>query len=215
MNVPVSMRRLWVQLTADRKRFGILCAALAVGLLLWGRVIIVTNVPRTAVAKPDQKVASTTAKPSTTSAKAKSEPKTSDKPRRVLRVLPTIAIDLDKQPQRDPFMISSQHFPQTPASGDRGSTRVDVIEDAETVEARLIAGLQQMASKLKLEAIMGGVGGGMVLINARAYRLGQLIPVPGHADVSFELVEVRDRSVVIENQGRRFVLSMPTPGSRE
>lgn len=215
MNVPVSIRRLWVQLTADRKRFGILCAALAIGLLLWGRVIIVTNVPRTAVAKPDQESAAASAKPSAMT--AKKDQKSIEKPRRSERVLPTIAVDLDKQPQRDPFMISSQHFPlgQAPAPSDRANTRVEVIEDAETAEARVMAGLQQMASKLKLDAIMGGVGGGMVLINARAYRLGQLIPVPGHADVSFELVEVRDRSVVIENQGRRFVLSMPIPGSRE
>ena len=46
------LRRIWIQLTTDRKRFGILCAMVALGLLLWGRLIVVSNLPRTAVAEP-------------------------------------------------------------------------------------------------------------------------------------------------------------------
>ena len=32
-------RRVWLQLTADKRRFGVLCAAITVGLLLWARFL--------------------------------------------------------------------------------------------------------------------------------------------------------------------------------
>ena len=44
------LRRLWIQITSDRKRFGLLCAMLLIGLLLWGRIIVTSNLPRTAIA---------------------------------------------------------------------------------------------------------------------------------------------------------------------
>ena len=44
------LRRLWIQITSDRKRFGLLCAMLLIGLLLWGRIIVTSNLPRMAVA---------------------------------------------------------------------------------------------------------------------------------------------------------------------
>ena len=49
----VVLRRLWIQITSDRKRFGVLCAMLVLGLLLWGRIIVTTNLPRTAMAVDD------------------------------------------------------------------------------------------------------------------------------------------------------------------
>lgn len=41
---------IWQRMTADRKRFGLLCALIAVGLLLWARIIVIERPQRTAVA---------------------------------------------------------------------------------------------------------------------------------------------------------------------
>ena len=49
----VKLRRLWVQVTADRRRAGILGAMLTLGMLLWARIIVISNVPKMAVADPD------------------------------------------------------------------------------------------------------------------------------------------------------------------
>ena len=57
----VKLRRLWIQLTADRKRFGALSVLLVLGLLLWARIIVISNLPRTAVADPDRPGSSATA----------------------------------------------------------------------------------------------------------------------------------------------------------
>ena len=48
----VLLLRLWIQATADRKRFGLFGVLLAVGMLLWARIIVISNPPRTAVAVP-------------------------------------------------------------------------------------------------------------------------------------------------------------------
>ena len=50
MTTPTSFRRFWIQLTADRKRFGMLVGAVCIGLLLWGRLIVVRQPPRMALA---------------------------------------------------------------------------------------------------------------------------------------------------------------------
>jgi hypothetical protein len=44
------LRRFWAWLTASRPRFSLACALALVGLLLWSRLILVSNMPRTAVA---------------------------------------------------------------------------------------------------------------------------------------------------------------------
>ena len=45
--------RLWRQMTADKKRFGVMATLMAVGLLLWARLILLQDVPRVATADPD------------------------------------------------------------------------------------------------------------------------------------------------------------------
>jgi len=43
-------RRFWAWLTASKPRFSLACALALVGLLLWSRLILMSNMPRTAVA---------------------------------------------------------------------------------------------------------------------------------------------------------------------
>ena len=44
-------RRLTIQMTADRRKFGVLCALTALGLLFWARIIVINNLPRTVLAE--------------------------------------------------------------------------------------------------------------------------------------------------------------------
>ena len=46
------LKRMWIQLTTDKRRFGLFCAALGIGLLLWARLIVVANIPKHAIAEP-------------------------------------------------------------------------------------------------------------------------------------------------------------------
>lgn len=46
-------RQLWKQIAASRTRLTLVVSVLAVGLLLWGRLILLERVPRIATADPD------------------------------------------------------------------------------------------------------------------------------------------------------------------
>ena len=119
----LKLKRMWIQLTADRQRFGVLCAMLAMGLLLWARLIVVTNMPRQAIAvdplAPNAAVAAETPV---------------YQPRR-----PPLEVHLEDTPRRNPFLISRRYFPKptpvarlTPDEGKSGAT---------ARESRLVSGL--------------------------------------------------------------------------
>lgn len=46
-------RRGWTWLTASRKRFSFVLSLIIVGLLLWSRLIMLSNLPRTAIAEDE------------------------------------------------------------------------------------------------------------------------------------------------------------------
>ncbi len=200
----VMLQRLWIQLTADRRKFGVLCAALAVGLLLWARIILTSSVPRTAVADKATVVA---ASPPTQAddglEMAMARLRSRRKP-----------IELDERPMRDPFVISPVHFPNRTSQGlhpaDQGKftdQEADAFVDA---AARRLATLQALAAGLRLEAAMSGAGIGV--ISGHTARLGDFIPAVGNPDVKFELIEVNHRSVVLRFEEYTFELHMANPG---
>ncbi len=197
------LRRLWIQVTADRKRFGLLCGTLAVGLLLWARLIVVSNLPRTVVADeplpmPDQ--SSPTAAASSAS---------DNRDRHSLRV------ELSRVPIGDPFEISAKHFPKpTPVivlTQEEAKSRGEATENPEQAEARLTEQLRALVDRFDLEAVMQGRP--MVAISGRTYRLHDWIPARGNDQIRFQLVNVGHRSVVLECEGRQFELQMKSPGS--
>ena len=47
------LQRIWIQLTADKRRFGALVVVVAVGMLFWARIIIISQPPQRAVADDD------------------------------------------------------------------------------------------------------------------------------------------------------------------
>ncbi len=119
------MRFLWQRLTADRKRFGLFCTLLFVGLLLWARIIVIARPPRTAVAVPiDQQVAAI--------------PTPSDN-------VP-IPVFLDTRPKKNPFSMNQDVFPNLDNTTD--NTVYMPVNNSVKTEQEIVAGLT-------LDAVIG------------------------------------------------------------
>ena len=92
------LRRFGIRLTADRKRFAVLCILSAVALLFWTRLIVIKRIPRTALAEPEMQV-----EPAADQAGAG-------------EAGPPITVILPDRPSRDPFAIDATFFPNTEAT---------------------------------------------------------------------------------------------------
>ena len=193
------LRRLWIQITSDRKRFGLLCAMLLIGLLLWGRIIVTSNLPRTAVADDPVRVS------------AGSPGGGTDK-----YVMRTVEVTFARTPDRDPLLISNQHFPKpTPVEllgQDNPKFGPDAAENSQQAEARFTQELRRLVGTLKLEGVMQDT---MAVINRNTYRLNEWIPAGKPGQALFQLTEIGHRSVTLECESRRFRLQMDYPGSDE
>jgi|TARA_B100000959_G_scaffold262505_1_gene301005 hypothetical protein len=121
------MRLMWQRITADRRRFGLFCTLLFVGLLLWARIIVIARPPRTAVA--DSEIAASVEVLAT-----------SDK------IL--VPVLLETKPRKNPFTIHRNTFPTGNASTDNNKPLY--LDSTLKAEQAIVAGLT-------LEAIMGRV----------------------------------------------------------
>jgi hypothetical protein len=205
----VFLKRLWIQMTADRKRFAALCAVLALGMLLWARLILVSKLPRTALADDPAGTAAASAagaEPGDPSDGSATRP--SDKP-----ALPPVPIRLARTADRDPFVINPEFFPKPNLTGDighdAGKSAIQPVEDAQAAEARRLAQLRTLADRFRLEAVMQG--NPMAVINGRTYRLMDWIGAVEAPGVQFRLVEVQSRAAVIACDGYRFELTIQDP----
>jgi hypothetical protein len=188
------LRRIWVQVTTDRRRFGILCAMAVLGLLLWSRLIIVSNMPRTVIADapaPDE---------------APAETATSDNQRGG-----PIAVVLARSPRRDPFAINPDYFPRPTKlptlQPEAGKSMPVPAEIPEEQEAQLLRKLQDVVSGLRLEAVMVTGSVPVAVIEKRTYRMDDMIVVQDSPS-EFRVMEIRQRSVMLDWHGRTFELSM-------
>ena len=204
--MPVILRRLWIQLTADRRRFGALCATVLLGLLLWARIIVTSNLPRTAVA--DESAA---ARDDRSSDGARPPAVSDNRPRAPINV------QLAESPIRDPFLISDQYFPKPTSLDVLPQDQAKLLERPAEIsrdpEALVATQLRGLVGRFTLEAVMQGRP--MAIISGRTRQLGDSIPAVDNAAVRFRLVDVRHRSVVLECEGHRFELKMESPGAHD
>ncbi len=199
------LRRLWIQITSDRKRFGLLCAMLLIGLLLWGRIIVTSNLPRTAVA--DDPVRNT----GTGSSGGGTASGSTDK-----HVMRTVAVTFARTPNRDPLLMNNLHFPKpTPVvllGQDNPTFGPDAAENGVQAAARFTEELRLLVGKFNLEGVMQDT---MAVINGRTFRLNEWIPAGKPGQALFQLTEIGHRSVTLECESRRFRLQMDYPGREE
>jgi hypothetical protein len=200
--VSMQFRRLWMQVTADKRRFRALVAVCAVGvvvwakpmgLFIWARMRLITGIPRTAMA--DEPIAADAPKAPEPSLQA------------------PIAVALDDSTDRDPFLVSGAIYPKPiiPDDFSEGDGKSDPrpADDPEEAEKRLTNRLREMAAEFRLEALMSGLP--VAVINGSTVEVGQAIPAKDGSGVEFRLIEIRQRSVILEAQNRLFELEMSAP----
>ena len=200
----VILQRFWVKITSDRKRFGLLCAVLAAGLLLWARLIIVSKVPRTAVADGEPALAAANS--------PAQEPPSSDYSDKHLRKPVQIAVPANAD--RDPFLINREFFPKPhpalPTTQEASKSHAEPVENPEQEKARRHALILAHVERLRLDAAMTGAG--MAVINGTLYQLNDMIRTTDNLSITFTLTEVRSRSVLLTCEDFAFELSMLAQG---
>jgi hypothetical protein len=204
--MPVKLRRFWIQLTSDRKRFGLLCAVIGMAMLLWARLIVVSRMPRMAIADEAAVSANDSQEPGASSGSA-------NLASTAAAILP---VTLESHTERDPFVISPRYFPRPTSIADLGhaidKSAPNAAEEPMQTQARITAQLRALTEKLRLEAAMNG---SFAVINGRTFRVGEVVAVPSESAVGepvpFRLKEVGQRSATLEYEGRQFEIRMNTP----
>jgi hypothetical protein len=171
---------------------------MGVGVLLWARIIIISNPSRTAIAYPES------GPPDHQDALAETR---SDNSR------PVIDTTMAAPWKRDSEALSSAYSDESaqvaPIVPEREKSAVQQAEDPQLVERRFSGQLQELIDQLRLSAVM--TSGEMAVVGGRTYRVGDSITVTG-SHIPFSLVEVRQRSVILEFRDQNYELKMRIPG---
>lgn len=193
------LQMIVMEMKHDRKKFAMMCTLFAVGLLLWARLLILQDVPKTGFADP---VHNNTASQTRTIAPEGTE----NVP---FQELPIVYLDTSSQLTRDFF--SPLTLPPAGPDQDNHVTRSHPNTDDELSE---VAGAEFRerqeafkadAERLKLESvILGEVP--VAVINGKVLRVGDDID-------GFVLEKVSARYVVLRRDEFRVDLKMEQPQS--
>jgi hypothetical protein len=171
-------------------------AALAqpLGLLLWARIRLLTNIPRTAMATESEE----------TLASIPAPPAFPDLPNS----------DLPVPGLRDPLAISPRHFPRadrpqalTETSSKSGLGTVDDEGRAAAVLRERLAGV---VGRLRVQGLVPGRG--VALIDGRVRRIGESFPATVDG-TTVRLVAVEQSMVVVECGGLEFDIRLDGGGT--
>ncbi|MBT4530491.1 MAG: hypothetical protein HOC27_04745 [Phycisphaerae bacterium] len=119
------LKRTWHKITADKRRFGLFCTLLFVGLLLWARIIVIARPARTAIAEPYIETAVATILSSDNK---------------------TTKVFLESEPMKNPFSVDSEIFPLLTPSTD------NTMPDGQKIEKM---SENDIVRSFRLEAVMG------------------------------------------------------------
>lgn len=184
--------RMWRQVTADKKKFGLLVTTLAVGLLLWGRLLLIEKVPRIATADPALSAQDLGEHTGTGTEGA------GDGPMRLLAPLPEVRVDLSDRLSQDLFAFRHNHYRPLPAE-DIGHNEVQPGQGVVDEKVRRRE-LEEMAKDLRLQSVIQG-DVPMVVINGRVLRVGDTIE-------GFEVAGFGTRSARVTREDLTFTLTM-------
>jgi hypothetical protein len=168
--------RLIIQITADKKKLSIMICALAIGLLLWGRLLL-QGVPRTATADDTDNTAQDTVNPTPNNDQATGS----------IKNIPVVHVDLPSYPGKDLFGIDPSRYRPIPGAdlSKNGTKSTQVKPDSDST----MAVLRDEAGELRLESVLTGN-------RPRAYINGHLL-APGDEYEGFTLLKVSDRYVIL------------------
>ena len=183
------LNRMWRQVTADKKKFGILVTMVAVGLLLWGRLILLEDVPKIATADDPNAPAQAAQTPATPGTEtADSAP--------VLPPLPSVEVALSEDLTLDLFTFRHNRYKPLPSEESAGNGAQLEGLTAEERKRELV----EMARSLRLQSVIQGRSPAIV-INGEVLRVGDSIE-------DFELVSFNERSAILTREGLKFKLKM-------
>ena len=185
------LNRMWRQVTADKKKFGILCTMMAVGLLLWGRLILLEDVPKIATADPN-------AQQQNAADQNQPEGQATAEKAPVLPPLPVVQASLSEDLTLNLFAFRHNRYKPLPSDESDG-TGVQSSHTADDKEERKRE-LVEMARGLRLQSVIQGKSPAIV-INGEVLRVGDSIE-------GFELVSFNDRSAKVTREGLTFLLKM-------
>lgn len=194
------LQRLWIRMTADRRKFGAMCALAVVGLLLWARLLLLSDVPRTGLANPaDQGSAALPAG----GGGGESKPA-----RASIETAPVVYLDSLAGPVRNIFAAPKELLSQ-PVQPDEvravaPKSQSDTPEDALDEQRRQVESIEAQAGRLRLSSVIVGASPAAVL-NGRVVREGDQIE-------GFVLERVLKRSVILVKDQVRVEVKMDTPG---
>lgn len=171
------------ELKADKRKLSAICLLLAVGLLLWGRLML-KNVPQTATARPAFSGAS---------AAAPADEGVIDVENGGLVPRPVVYMDLPSTLRRDLFALDIRLYGQSKL-GDEGKSGARLTDSPDRASALASAG------RLRLQSVMLGE-------MPRAVVNGQLV-APGQEVDGWTLLEVADRFVLLKSHGITIRLRM-------
>lgn len=167
-------------LMADKKKTAVMVALVAVGLLLWGRLLL-KQVPKTATATPDALLGMA-----------------SDDAGPIPEPSPRVVIDFPDSLDRDVFAIDPSHY-QRIASENNSAGR-DKSLALITDKQQRIEEVRRDARGLTLQSVVVGANP-QAIVNGRLLQVGQSIE-------GFEVVEIHERSVIFRTRGVRIRLSL-------
>lgn len=183
------MKRLWRQLTADKKKFGLMVTVMAVGLLLWGRLILLEKVPRIATADPGAQAAAQA---------LQTDPQSPATPTPGLSPLPEVRAELGDRLSLNLFAFRHDRYKLRPVT-DSGQGDVQSGNDADDEQMRRRR-LTEEASALRLQSVIQGARP-LIVINGQVLRVGDSIE-------GFEIVSFTERSAKLTRDGLNFTLTM-------
>jgi hypothetical protein len=161
------------------------------GLLLWARIKILTNIPRTAIADPG------------------------DGAPVLVRNRPDLAepqeLRVPGRPATDPFRIDDTAFPipERPAeTSPRGAKAAG--GNAEEIDPSAVRERERAAMAAAFRVQAAGEGMGIAVIDGRTVKVGQSID--GRDGTAFRLVAVRGEGVVLECEGTSYEVTIARPG---
>jgi len=183
--------RLWRQATADKKKFGLMVTCLAVGLLLWGRLLLIEKVPRIATADPSAEQAQ--------ASEAERQADTAEAGRpRLLEPLPEVRVTMSERLALDLFAFRHNRYRPLPAE-DIGAQAVQPGQGTVDEQVRRRE-LEEMVKDLRLQSVIQG-DVPIVVINGKVLRQGDSID-------GFELVAFGTRSARVTREGQTFNLTL-------
>ena len=189
------LKRAWRQATADKKKFGILVTMMAVGLLLWGRLILLEDVPKIATADDPNAPPADVGSPAPL---ADGSEAFEDAP--VLPPLPEVRVALSEDLTLNLFAFRHNRYRPLPIedSSEAGVQSGDGSDDEQLTRRELV----ELARGLRLQSVIQGASPAIV-INGEVLRVGDSID-------GFELVSFNNRSAKVTREGLTFLLTMFT-----